>query len=228
MSRSALLARARSLEGLILAELAAEHGLVVPADLHGHKGWIGQLLERALGATAGSRGEPDFPELGVELKTVPVDDAGRPRESTWVCAAPRDGRLARQWEDSRVHAKLATVLWVPIAGSDAPGRRRVGRAVLWSPSADQEQRLREDWEALAERLDLGVPVTAHVGDALQVRPKGASASDFVWTLDAEGEWVQAVPRGFYLRRSFTTAVLRERDPAVTTAGSLASSHTHTP
>lgn len=49
------------------------------------------LLELYLGAMAGSKPEQDFPELGIELKTIPVDAAGKPLETTFVCVAPLTG-----------------------------------------------------------------------------------------------------------------------------------------
>ena len=80
-----LLARAEQLAGRTLGQLAGDLGAEVPPDLRHAKGWVGQLIERALGATAGSRAEPDFQHLGVELKTLPVDRRGRPLETTFVC-----------------------------------------------------------------------------------------------------------------------------------------------
>ena len=184
----------------------------MPVDLRRDKGWIGQLVERALGATGGPRELCDFPHLGVELKTIPVDGGGRPRESTWVCVAPLDGSLARSWDRSRVCRKLARVLWVPIRGEGPPGERVVDRPRLWRPTAAQEARLRADWEALAELIELGEwwQLTARHGQVLQVRPKAASSRELVWVLDEDASWVRTNPRGFYLRRSFTAEVLATR------------------
>ncbi|MBR7443185.1 DNA mismatch repair protein MutH, partial [Klebsiella pneumoniae] len=72
-------------------ELAVMAGLTIPNDLKRDKGWIGVLLERWLGASAGSKPEQDFAALGVELKTIPIDSQGRPLETTFVCVAPLTG-----------------------------------------------------------------------------------------------------------------------------------------
>jgi DNA mismatch repair protein MutH len=84
-SEAELLSRARALAGRTLGSLARELGSEPPPDLRRAKGFAGQLLERALGASAGLRGEPDFRGLGVELKSLPVSRAGKPCESTFVC-----------------------------------------------------------------------------------------------------------------------------------------------
>lgn len=207
-----LLARAEALAGRSLGSIAQERGEPVPPDLRRHKGWVGELVERVLGATAGSRAEPDFPHLGVELKTLPVDETGKPLESTYVCTARLDGTLARDWAESWVRHKLACVLWVPIVGRCALGERRIGAPVLWRPDPDEEAQLRDDWTAIAEAIALGETwqLEARRGVALQLRPKAANGRELTWMLDDEGEWAQVNPRGFYLRTSFTREILARR------------------
>ena len=80
-----LLSRARALTGMRLGQLARRLEQSLPADTLRCKGRVGELVEQALGATAGTLDQPDFPGLGVELKTIPVDARGRVRESTHVC-----------------------------------------------------------------------------------------------------------------------------------------------
>jgi DNA mismatch repair protein MutH len=205
-----LLVRAQGLAGRTVEQVAARFALPVPSELRHHKGWLGQLVEYALGASAASRAEPDFPHLGVELKTLPVDAQARPRESTYVCVAPLDGAIEPRWEDSWVCRKLARVLFVPVVGSEAVAARRFGAPVLWVPGPEERARLRADWEDLTERIVRGdlERLDARAGEILQLRPKGAAASDVTWTLNRDADWVETMPRGFYLRRSFTAELLR--------------------
>lgn len=91
VSEAQLLQQAQRLAGYSLGELAVMAGLTIPNDLKRDKGWIGVLLERWLGASAGSKPEQDFAALGVELKTIPIDSRGRPLETTFVCVAPLTG-----------------------------------------------------------------------------------------------------------------------------------------
>lgn len=205
--------RAAALAGRTLGEVADELGLRVPADLRRAKGFPGQLVERALGATAGSRAEPDFPALGIELKTIPVDGRGRPCESTFVCTIDiaRIGEI--EWERSLVRRKLAHVLWVPVEGTRAlaVASRRLGTPLLWSPSAAQQAALRFDWEELAGLIGRGdvEQVTGRLGRHLQVRPKAAHGRSRRRALDRDGAGFLALPRGFYLRATFTAGVLAQ-------------------
>jgi DNA mismatch repair protein MutH len=181
---------------------------VPDGGLRRSKGWVGQLLERALGATGGSRAEPDFPELGIELKTIPVDESGRPLESCFVASLDLSA-VDLRWETSAVRKKLARVAWVAVQGSPRIllAQRRCGAALIWSPSAQEEEDLRGDYQDIVELLQDGARVTARTGAFLQLRPKGRDGKALRWALDEEGALSRAAPRAFYLRRAFTQALL---------------------
>ncbi len=207
-----LLARARALDGLCVGELARRLGLVLPAAPRSAKGHLGRLLELALGADAGSRDEPDFRGLGVELKSIPLDELGRVRESTFVCNLDLARAAHEEWESSRVWRKLACVLWVPVEaarrGAPLP-ERHIGTPRLWHPSVEQEALLRADWELLMGRIAAGHidELSAHEGQALQVRPKGRDGRVRRSGRGPDGEALEVMPRGFYLRARFTESVL---------------------
>ncbi|MBT1062278.1 DNA mismatch repair endonuclease MutH [Bowmanella sp. Y26] len=207
-----LLERAQALAGYSLGELADLANLQTPADFRRHKGWSGQLLETWLGAEAGSKPEQDFPELGVELKTLPIDSQGKPLETTYVCYAPLTGIAGISWEHSNVKNKLACVCWVPIEASRdiPPAQRRVASAFLWQPNAEQEQALRQDWEEIMEMIALGQVenITARHGEVLQLRPKAADGNALTQAIGKDGQWIQTRPRGFYLKKNFTQALLQ--------------------
>jgi DNA mismatch repair protein MutH len=212
-SEAELVERAKRIAGFPLGAVAKALAVEVPFDQKRAKGWVGNLIETALGATAGVRSQPDFEAIGVELKTIPVDAKGRPKESTYLTTVPLR-RLSRMcWEDSEVKRKLARVLWVPIEAdrSLALGARRIGNPLLWSPSADEETILRRDYEALAELIAAGYvdSITAHRGESLQIRPKADNARARTWGEDAEGAPMRTLPRGFYLRKRFTQAILEK-------------------
>ncbi len=208
---SELLARADAIAGLTLGDVAARHGLPVPATTRQGKGWTGIVIEHALGANAGSLSEPDFRLISVELKTIPIGVNRRPLESTYVCTVPLAGDAGPRWRDSNVRRKLARVLWVPFEGDRAiplPARR-IGAALLWSPSHEEEATLASDWETLMDRVVLGrvEEISAREGECLQIRPKAANAAARRRAIGASGAWETTLPRGFYLRTSFTAAVL---------------------
>lgn len=212
-SEEELLTRARELGGRTLAELAARCHQVVPPDQRRAKGWVGQLIEICLGATASSRPAPDFERIGVELKTIPIGARGIPVESTYVCTAKLTDLSEQSWDGCWVRKKLARVLWLPVqAAADLPlGSRRVGAPLLWSPDADEEATLRADWEELSDLIRMGKvdEISARRGEWLQLRPKAADASARCWGIDENGHRYRTLPRGYYLRARFTTHLLQK-------------------
>lgn len=206
-----LLERARALAGVTVAQLAARLGIPAPGPSRRAKGYAGQLLEAALGATAGSASAPDFQNLGVELKSLPVNAAGRPRESTYVCTVTLLPGTEWAFETSCVRRKLARVLWFPVLSEpgEPVGDRRLGRATLWSPDAEQLGTLHADFEEHMEHIQLGHvgELTARHGVALQVRPKAASNRERTEAIGPDGRRFLTNPRGFYLRPGFTNEII---------------------
>ena len=208
-----LLSQAQSIAGLTFGQLADELHIPVPPDLKRDKGWVGMLLERALGATAGSKAEQDFSHLGVELKTLPINAEGYPLETTFVSLAPLVQNSGVKWENSHVRHKLSCVLWMPIEGSrHIPLRERhIGAPILWKPTAEQERQLKQDWEELMDLIVLGKldQITARIGEVMQLRPKGANSGSITKGIGRNGEVIETLPLGFYLRKAFTAGILND-------------------
>ena len=208
-----LLSQAQSIAGLTFGELADELHIPVPPDLKRDKGWVGMLLERALGVTAGSKAEQDFSHLGVELKTLPINAEGYPLETTFVSLAPLVQNSGVKWENSHVRHKLSCVLWMPIEGSrHIPLRERhIGAPILWKPTVEQERQLKQDWEELMDLIVLGKldQITARIGEVMQLRPKGANSRSITKGIGRNGEVIETLPLGFYLRKAFTAGILND-------------------
>ncbi|EKN3995457.1 DNA mismatch repair endonuclease MutH, partial [Yersinia enterocolitica] len=164
-----------------------------------------------LGASAGSKPEQDFANIGIELKTIPISAQGKPLETTFVCVAPLTGNSGITWESSHVRHKLARVLWVPVEGKrQIPlAQRRVGAPLLWSPNEEEEELLRRDWEELMDLIVLGKveTITARHGEVLQLRPKAANSRALTEAIGEHGQPIMTLPRGFYLKKTFTGPML---------------------
>jgi len=203
--------RCVGIAGRTIGEVARRYGYRVPRTLQTNKGFIGQMAEIALGASAGSDPEPDFPSLGIELKTLPVREGGRPVEATYICTARLTGIESLDFAESYVMKKLARVLFLPVMddGQTPLSERRFGMSFLWSPDPDELAVLREDFATLQARVRMGESddITAKDGAALHLRPKAVNRHDLTTGVSDEG-WVVAIrPKAWYLRRSFTGRIV---------------------
>jgi DNA mismatch repair protein MutH len=196
-----------------LGELATQYQLAIPKNLTKEKGWAGLLLEHVLGASAGSRPEPDFPHLGIELKTLPINRHGKPLETTFVCVAPLTNLVGVTWQNCHLKHKLSRVLWIPIiAEREIPVRERIiASPFIWSPNVDEEQLLAQDWQELTDMIVLGKveQITGKYGQVLQLRPKAANSQAKTHAFDHQGKPFKTLPRGFYLKTAFTHALLQK-------------------
>ncbi|XQW85735.1 DNA mismatch repair endonuclease MutH [Thalassotalea piscium] len=208
-----LLERAYAISGLTLGQIADQAGIKVPKNLNKEKGWIGLLLEHVLGASAGSKPEPDFPHLGIELKSLPINHLGKPLETTFVCVAPLTGLTGVVWENSHLKNKLARVLWVPVISQrEIPiAERVVATPFIWSPNFEEEQQLAQDWQELTDMIVLGKveQINGKSGTILQLRPKAANASVKTKAFNHKGEPFLTLPRGFYLKTAFTQRLIHQ-------------------
>jgi len=197
--------------GQSISHLAAKANLNIPTDLLHAKGWVGQLIEIYLGASSSSKALPDFANLGIELKTIPISAQNKPLESTYVCTVQTNAGT-QAWRDSWVYNKLKHVLWVPIISSPdlAITNRIISKPFFWHMPEDTEDVLRTDWEELMEMLQLGygTNLSAKYGTYLHIRPKAANSRVLVDYTDSEGNATKIVPKGFYLRSSFTHELLK--------------------
>jgi DNA mismatch repair protein MutH len=211
MNQIKLYQKALELSGLTVLQLAQSLNLSPPNHLTIAKGWLGQTIELFLGAQAGCLPVPDFPSLEIELKTIPVNQKRQVMESTYVTTLPLIQHKQFRWEESTCFKKLKKVLWIPIEGDkNIPFlQRRIGQAILWSPSDEQYQVLRSDWEHIIEWVLMGKieQINGSIGQYLHIRPKAAHSRVLTKTMDAEGQVIQTLPRGFYLRTALTNQII---------------------
>ncbi len=211
-SEKELLENTSKIAGVTLHQITSQQGPAIPADQFHHKGWAGQLLEPSLGATANSLPEPDFQHIGVELKTLPLNRSGSPKESAFVCLINLT-RIGPHWDNFLVKYKFSCVPWVPIeADPEIPlVARRVGSAILWSPDKKQESTLKQNWQELMSMIAIGKlkQITAHQREYLQVRPKATNNRAITKGINNEREEILTLSRGFYLRTSLTKQILNQ-------------------
>jgi DNA mismatch repair protein MutH len=193
-----LLHRVAQIEGLTIEELANNLGVRIPFDLKYAKGFIGQLIEIALGASGNSNPIHDFPHLGIELKTIPVNYDGKPTNNTHICTLYPNSHY-QTFENSNFYNKLKKILWVPIEGDKKIHftQRHIGRGFLWELKEADLEIIKNDWFEIMELLTTNPveSVSAKIGTYAHIAPSGTNKGQKQY--------------GFYLRRSFTHKILFE-------------------
>lgn len=206
-----LLNKAKQISGFSLKELAEILEIKIPLSLKQDKGWIGKLIEKALGAYETSHANVDFPHLNIELKTIPIDPISyEPLETTWICNCPLTELTGVTWETSYCCHKLQKVLFIPI------GRNKeffeesiIGFPILWKMSPEENFVLKMDFEELLDLIVLGKvnSISAKHGTFLQLR--GKSSKTLVDAYDEKGNIIKRQPLAFYLKTNFTKNIINQ-------------------
>ncbi len=202
-----------SIVGKTISELAKIANVPLPISTTHGKGFTGELLEILLGATAENRPIPDFPNLGLELKTLPVDKNLVPLESTFFCHAPLTGIRHLTFENSALYSKIKRVLFVVVTAQrdmDFEDRRIAGY-FFFTPSEAQFNQIKSDYDELYEMIKTGhvESINARIGQIMQLRPKCANGKALTDCIGLDGEIIKTRPRGFYMRRSFTKELIEK-------------------
>tara|TARA_R110000868_G_scaffold353876_2_gene615076 strand:+ start:27694 stop:28353 length:660 start_codon:yes stop_codon:yes gene_type:complete len=205
--------KARSLRGYKLSQLANLHQVGRPVGNNTSKGWSGQLIEQVLGVKNNSLALPDFPDLGVELKTIPVSLDYKPYETTYVTTVPLLPQYMTSFEDSVLWLKLRCVLWVPLIAktkSISVQERIIGEPFIWQPSNQEKEIIKQDFDEIMEFIVTGRidNLSASVGQYLHVRPKALDSYKKTYTVDYESNKIITSPKGFYLRTVLTKQILK--------------------
>lgn len=199
-SNEELIERCAGIAGRTVGEVAMLYRVSVPHDLKHARGFIGHLLEQALGADHKARAAPDFPALQVELKSIPIDTNGRPHQATKICQVPTIRRgHAERWDQSLLRRKLACILWIPVQSQQGEpvADHRIGNPLLRRLPPDDETVLRADWEEFMDYLGTGQAehLSTASGQYLQVRAAATNGT-----------------HNFYLRTRYTERILKESPP----------------
>ncbi|RIY34115.1 hypothetical protein CKF54_01380 [Psittacicella hinzii] len=210
-SLAELLCYCDNISGKTLEEVATRHNVEMIYTLQENRGWIGNLIEIALGAVAGSKPTQDFANLGVELKTLAINAKGEAKNDIFVSSLPINGYMMQSWENSHLLYKLKKILFVPIeADPSIPlKQRRIGKAFFWSPTIQELQTLKQDWQTIMNFITLQdfEQLKGNIGNILCVRIKALNRNQSISSKDVDGFKINLAPLSFYLRRSFINQIL---------------------
>lgn len=169
------------------------------------KGQIGQLVEQLLGVQSNSFAGPDLPELGVEIKTLPLNFKKNVLEHTHI------GKISLPFKETSFHnsslwLKMRQILFVPIIAKpkSSMSEKILAQPFLWKANCEEQKQIEQDWLELSSFLRCGqfTEIDSKIGEILHIRPKASHGKDLTF-IQQEKNSYHVLPLGFYLRKSFT-------------------------
>lgn len=198
------------IQGIPFRELAETLGYDIAKDPKSMKSAAGDIAELVAGKKPDALPQADLSEFDLEVKTVPLDLRGYPRENTKITALNYTKLLKEKWEISHVYEKVRVVLFVPIVKEDTkrPEAWYVRSPFIWMPSRDQLAVIRKDWEKIKKMVRGGEQLTATVGEYLiaNTSGQGKGKDDRTYELP-DGRTIAVKTRAFFLRKTFVAEIL---------------------
>jgi DNA mismatch repair endonuclease MutH len=125
------------------------------------KGAIGNIIEReGFGIANNNESRPDFPELGVELKVLPLKRDTKNRltvkERTKICSINYMNLINEKWVSSHAKNKLNKILFIFYEYNQKnPRHSKVIDYYLFNLDESDEPLLKSDWERTKREVELG-------------------------------------------------------------------------
>ncbi len=209
-SRESIVAYAERLVGHSLRESLDE--LPPAIDFSGHKGGFGNALERYyFRYEPNNRSEPDFAEVGIELKATPLKQIKKQlvaKERLVLGKIDFMKIVSEEWESSSFLGKnshLLLVFYLHEQGHD-PRDYLIKIVRMWDfPEADLEI-IRQDWEKIVAKVRAGRAHELSEGDTLYLAACTKAATSADRTPQPYGE--RAKPRAYSLKASYMNSIIR--------------------
>lgn len=187
------------------------------------KGASGLIVENLLGIENNNRDEADIPEIGCEIKILPLqknkDGIIKAKEPTAIQMINYIEVAKETWETAKLRGKIALTFWVVyLAKMDGKSLNQNEYIIidyfLDHPNDIQNGVFKKDWEEIQEYIKTGRAdqLSCSMGTYLEPKTKGANNKDKTDAPDGKGGTIKARRRAFYYKKNYTnTAIIPNLD-----------------
>lgn len=187
------------------------------------KGASGLIVENLLGIKNNNRDEADIPEIGCEIKILPLqknrDGAIKAKEPTAIQMINYMEVAEETWETAKLQGKIALTFWVVyLAKKDGKSLNQNDYIIvdyfLDHPNNIQNNIFKKDWEEIQSYIKTGRAdqLSCSMGEYLEPKTKGANNQDKTDAPDGKGGTIKARRRAFYYKKNYTnTAIIPNLD-----------------
>lgn len=202
--------------GQLKAELGIERDKMV-------KGASGLIVENLLGIRNNNRDEADIPEIGCEIKILPLQRNRngdiKAKEPTAIQMINYMEVSQETWETAKLRNKINLTFWVAyLAKKDGVALNQNDYVIvdyfLDHPTDVQNGVFRQDWEEIRRYIVEGRAdrLSCSMGVYLEPKTKGANNRDKTQAPDGQGGTLMARRRAFYYKKHYTnTAIIPHID-----------------
>lgn len=178
------------------------------------KGASGLIVENLLGIENNNRDEADLPQIGCEIKILPLqknkDGSIKAKEPTAIQMINYCEVAKETWETAKIRSKINLTFWVVyLAKVDGKLKQQDDYVIvdyfLDHPSDIQNAVFKTDWEEIQSYIRRGDAdkLSCSMGVYLEPKTKGANSQDKTYAPDGNGGITRARRRAFYYKKNYT-------------------------
>ncbi len=190
------------------------------------KGASGLIVENLLGIDNNNRDEADLPEIGCEVKILPLqlNKSGdiKAKEPTAIQMINYCQVAQETWETAKLRTKINITFWVVYLAKEKGKKLNQDDYIIIDyfldhPDATQLLVFKKDWEEIQAYISRGDAdkLSCSMGVFIEPKTKGANNQDKTNAPDGKGGFIQARRRAFYYKKNYTnTQIIPNLDLSV--------------
>lgn len=178
------------------------------------KGASGLIVENLLGVENNNRDEADLPQIGCEIKVLPLqknnDGTIKAKEPTAIQMINYCEVAKETWETAKLRSKINLTFWVVYLAkengiSKAQDDYIIVDYFLDHPSDVQNGIFKTDWEEIQSYIIRGDAdkLSCSMGTYLEPKTKAKNNKDKTNAPDGKGGLIRAKRRAFYYKKNYT-------------------------
>lgn len=187
------------------------------------KGASGLIVENLLGIENNNRDEADIPEIGCEIKILPLqknrNGSIKAKEPTAIQMINYMEVAKETWETAKLRGKIALTFWVVYLAKENghslnQNDYKIVDYFLDHPNDIQNGIFKKDWEEIQTYIKAGRAdqLSCSMGEYLEPKTKGANNQDTTDAPNGKGGTLKARRRAFYYKKNYTnTAIIPNLD-----------------
>ncbi|QQG46936.1 MAG: hypothetical protein HYZ30_00645 [Candidatus Azosocius agrarius] len=168
------------------------------------RGYVGQVVERFFNNQNGNKSQCDFLNLGIELKTLPLNVKNEPLNPIFICSLSPNLR-SLEWKYSNLYNKIKHILWVPyykFNNCDIFSYKFL-KPFFFKINLSQEIVIKADWYNLMNLFYSGnFNNFKFVGKYIQILSHSKNKFDTINIFNKFGKKEIIIRKAFYFRKIF--------------------------
>lgn len=178
------------------------------------KGASGLIVENLLGIRNNNNADADIPEIGCEIKILPlqVNNNGdiKAKEPTAIQMINYIDVAKEKWETANVRKKITLTFWIVYLAKEKGKSLNQDDYLILDyfldhPNDTHISIFKKDWENIQDFIIRGLAdkLSCSMGEYIEPKTKGKNNQDVTDAPDGKGGRIKARRRAFYYKKKYT-------------------------